>query len=92
MQQLKSGCKRTINWDKYRSKTTTQNAPHQFLDLLIDPSFQGVNILFALAFNAIDNKKGHSRYYLPTAKVEDYNVMIDGKIFFDQPIKSYVKT
>ena len=33
---------------------------------------------------------GHFRYYLPTAK--DYNVMIDGENFFDQPIKSYIKT
>ena len=43
LQQLQSGFKRTINWNKYQSKTTTQNAPNQYLDYLIDPSFQEVN-------------------------------------------------
>ena len=56
-----------------------------------DPSFYGVNRLFVLPFNANDSRIGHSRYYLPIVKVKDYNVMIDGKNFFDQPIKSYIK-
>ena len=34
LQQLKSGFKRTINWNKYQSKTTTQNAPNRYLDYL----------------------------------------------------------
>ena len=58
-----SGFKRTINWNKYQSKTTTQNAPKRYLDYLIDPSFQGVNRLFALAFNPNDKRIGHSRSY-----------------------------
>ena len=49
------------------------------LGFLIDQRFQGVKRFFVLAFNATDNRKGYSRYYLPTAKVEDYNVMIDRK-------------
>ena len=92
LQSLKSEFKRTINWNKYRSKTTIHNAPNQYLDYLIDSSFQGVNRLFVLAFNAIDNRIGHSRFYLPTEKVEDYNVMIDRKKIFDQPIKNDIKT
>ena len=59
---------------------------------MIDPSFEGVNRLFVLPFHAADNRTGHSRYYLPTAKVEDYNVMIEGGNFFDQPIKNDIKT
>ena len=43
LQQLKSGFKRTINWNKYQSKVTIQ-APNSYLDFLIDPSFQGVII------------------------------------------------
>ena len=72
LQQLKSGFKRTINWNKYESKTTTQNASNRYLDYLINPSFQGVNRLFVLKFNANDDIIGHSRYYLLTEKVEDY--------------------
>ena len=49
------------------------------LGFLIDQHFQGVKRFFVLAFNATDNRKGYSRYYLPTAKVEDCNVMIDRK-------------
>ena len=92
LKQLKSGFKRTINWDKYHSKTKPLNAPNPYLNFLIDPRFQGVNRLFALPFNANDSGIGHSRYYLPTAKVKNYNVLIDGKNLFDQPIKSYIKT
>ena len=43
LQQLKSGFKDTITWNKYQSTITTQNAPKQYL---IEPSFQRVNILF----------------------------------------------
>ena len=46
LQQLKSGFKRTIDWNKYHSKTKPLNAPNPYLDFLIDPSFQGVNSLF----------------------------------------------
>ena len=45
LQQLKSGFKSTINWNKYHSKTETLNASNLYLDFLIDPSFQGVNRL-----------------------------------------------
>ena len=47
--QLESSFKSTINWNKYQSKIT-QQAQNQYLDLLIDPSFQGVNRLFILSF------------------------------------------
>ena len=32
------------------------------------------------------------RYYLPKVKTKDYNVKIDGKNFFDQPINNNIKT
>ena len=42
LEQLKSGFKRTSNWNKYQSKISTE-AQNQYLDFLINPSFQGVN-------------------------------------------------
>ena len=78
MQQLKSGFKRTINWNKYHLKMKLLKAPNPHLNILNNQSFQGVNIVFALPFNASDSRKGHSRDYLPSTIVEDYNVMIDG--------------
>ena len=49
LQQLNSGFKRKINWNKYESsiKTFAQN---RYLNYLINPSFQGVNRLFVLSF------------------------------------------
>ena len=91
-QQVKAGFKGTIIWIKYHSKTKPLNAPDPYLDFSIDPSFQGVNKLFVLPFNANDSRIGHSRYYLPSEKVKDYNVMSDEKSFFDQPTKCYIKT
>ena len=49
LEQLKSGFKRTINWNKYQTKISTERI-NQYLDLLIDPSFQVVNRLFVLSF------------------------------------------
>ena len=39
LQQLKSGFKRTINWNKYQSKVTVQEQ-NRYFDFLIDASFQ----------------------------------------------------
>ena len=61
------------------------------LNYLIEPSFQGVNRLFVLAFeHNIDNdwKASNRRYYIPNIEIKDYNVMLDGKNFFDQPVKN----
>ena len=49
LQQLKSGFKITINWNKYQSDPKTY-ARNQYLNHLFNPSFQGVNRLFVLSF------------------------------------------
>ena len=83
LQQLKSEFKYTINRNKNEPKTTIQNAPNRFFDFLIEPSFPGVNRLFVFTSNANDKRIGNSKYFLPTEKVGDYNVMMDGRSFFD---------
>ena len=85
--QLKSGFKRTISWNKYLAKPEllAQNAN---LNHLIEPSFQGVNRLFVLAFENDAQRTSNKWYYIPNVEIKDYNVMIDGKNFFDQPIKN----
>ena len=45
LQQLKSGFKRRINWNRYQLKVSPKRQ-NQYLDFLIDPSFQGVNKIF----------------------------------------------
>ena len=84
--QLKSGFKRAISCNKYLSKLELlRRNPN--LNHLVKPSFQEVNRLFALAFENDTQKASNKRYYLPNVEIKDYNVMIDGKNFFDQPVK-----
>ena len=87
LQQLKSGFKRVINWNKYLSKPELL-AQNPNLNHLVEPSFQGVNRLFVLAFENDDHRKSDDQYYLPTVEIKDYNIMINGEKFFDQPIKN----
>ena len=47
IEQLKSGFKRTINWNKYQSKVSTERQ-NRYLDYLIDRSFQRANGLFVI--------------------------------------------
>ena len=91
LQELKSGFKRTINWNKYESSVKTF-AQNRYLNYLINPRFQGVNSLFVLSFENENDRTSHSTYYLPKVEIKDYNVMIDDGNFFDQPIDSMAKT
>ena len=86
-QQLKSGFKRVINWNKYLSKLELL-AQNPNLNHLVEPSSQGVNRLFVLAFESDNNRTAHNSYYLPTVEIKDYNIMINGENFFDKPIKN----
>ena len=87
LQQLKSGFKRIINWNKYLSKSEFL-AQNPNLNHLVEPSFQGVNRLFVLAFENDNDRTSDDRYYLPTVKIKDYNIVINGENFSDQPIKN----
>ena len=94
LEQLKSGFKRTIKWNKYRSQMTVQSNNNN-LNYLIDPAFTNVKGLFVLSFtrtNAGDNRDPFSDYYVPIVKIKDFNVLIDRKSFFDLPIKNVEKT
>ena len=60
------------------------------LNYLIDPTFTNVNRLFVLSFtrtNAGDDRDSFSDYYVPNVKIKDFNILIDGKSFFDLPVK-----
>ena len=84
---LKSGFKREIIWNKYRSQMTTEEINNN-LKILIDPTFTNVNRLFVLAYRTADNRQSFSQFYLPNIMVKDYNVIIDKLAFFDLPIKT----
>ena len=87
LQQLKSGFKKVINWNKYLSKPEL-SAQNPNLNHLVEPSFQGVNRLFVLAFENDDDRTSSDLYYLPTVEIKYYNTMINCENCFDQPIKN----
>ena len=94
LKQLESGFKVKINWNKYQSKVTQQTR-NKNLDFLIDPSFQGVNRDFRylnihLKIGIFDKVK--KDIFLRTVEITHYNVMIDGRNFFNQPVKVDLRT
>ena len=61
------------------------------LNYLIDPTLTSVNRLFVLSFprnNNTDSRYSFSNYYVPKVKVNDFNVLIDEKSFFDLSVKN----
>ena len=71
--QLNRGFKRTISWNKYLTKPELL-AQNENFNHLIEPSFQGENRLFVLAFehdNDNDQRKSNKRYYIPNVEIKD---------------------
>ena len=66
------------------------------LNYSIDPTFTKVNRLFVLSFErntgenntTKDLRDSFSHYYVPNVEIKDFNVLIDGKSFFDLPVKN----
>ena len=55
---------------------------------MVQPRFQGINRLFVLSFENDVQRISKKRYYLPNVEIKGYNVMIDGKNIFYQPVKN----
>ena len=98
---LNKGFKRPIYWNEYK---VTPNKIVEIPDAndvkhireLLDSSCQGVKRLFVLAYNNTagnDQISVHSykKYFLPRVKVDNYNIEIDGRNFYDQPINDSIK-
>ena len=98
---LSDGFKTTVYWNEYKvidNKIVEipANNEQKYIRELIDSSWQGVKRLFVLAY---DNKEGdnkvsadsYKKYFLPRVKIENYNIEIDGRDFYDQPINDSIK-
>ena len=81
LEQLKTGFKRTIKWDKYRSEMTNQ-AKTNYLYYLIDPIFIKLNRLFVFSLKNDNDRFSFSKYYTPNVEIKDFNALIEGKCFF----------
>ena len=96
--QLNEGFKRSVYWNEYKSKIETKTPDDNNVTRFpLDASFQGVNRLFVLAFNNTDGnankieRNSHRKYFLPSVDITNYNVLINGRNVYDQPINDQIK-
>ena len=95
IEQQNKGFQRSIYWNEYKTKEINENADaNVFKYINLDPSFQGVNRLFVTAYNSANGqptRNGQRKYYLPRIDLNKYNVIIDGRNFYDNPIESDIE-
>ena len=95
IEQQNKGFQRSIYWNEYKTKEIIENADaNVFKYINLDPSFQGVNRLFVTAYNSANGqptRNGQRKYYLPRIDLNRYNVIIDGRSFYDNPIESDIE-
>ena len=96
--QLNEGFKRPVYWNEYKPKIETKTADdYNVTRFPLDASFQGTNRLFVLAFNNADGnankveRNSHRKYFLPGLDITNYNVLVDGRNFYDLPISDQIK-
>ena len=96
--QLNEGFKGSVYWNSYETKPAKVIEKGKNLYELLNASFQGVKRLFVLAYfvvaDAANNEAGikdNKKYFLPRGEINNYNVLIDGRNFYDQPINDLKK-
>ena len=95
IEQQNKGFQRSIYWNEYKTKEINENADaNVFKYINLNPCFQGVNRLFVMAYNRANGqptRNGQQKYYLPRIDLEKYNVIVDGRNFYDNPIESDIE-
>ena len=95
IEQRDKGFQRSIYWNEYKTKEINEDAAaNVFKYINLDPSFEGVNRLFVMAYNranGLPTRNGRRKYYLPRIDLEKSNVIIDGRNFYDNPIESDIE-
>ena len=91
--QLINGFKRSVYWNNYQAIPAKVINKGKNIYELLSASFQGLKRLFVLAYftaaNDANNEasiKKNKTYFLPRGEINNYNVLVDGKKFYDQPI------
>ena len=95
IEQQNKGFQRSVYWNEYKTKEINEDADaNVFKYINLDPSFQGVNRLSVMAYtraNGQPTRNGQRKYYLPRIDLKKYNVIIDGRNFYDNPIESDIE-
>ena len=88
---LREGFKRPVYWNEYSVIAEKSYNANVLIRVSIDPSCQGINRLLVLAYEGGDNRvtdDSHRRYFLPRVEIKNYNIEIDGRNFYGQPINN----
>ena len=88
---LSEGFKRPVYWNEYSVIAEKSYNANVLIRVSIDPSCQGINRLFVLAYEGGDNRvtaDSHRRYFLPRVEIKNYNIEIDGRNFYVQSINN----
>ena len=92
IEQQNKGFQRSIYWNEYKTKEINEDADaNVFKYINLDSSFQSVNRLLVMAYNRVDGqptRNGQRKYYLPRIDLNKYNVIIDGRNFYNNSIES----
>ena len=93
---LNEGFKRLVYWNKYKIIPKKPYDENDNIRELLDSSYQGVKRLFFFAYRDQGGANrvtadSDSRYFLPRVKIKNYNIEIDGRNFYDQPINDLIK-
>ena len=100
IEQQNKGFQRSIYWNEYKTKEIDKNVDvnndaNTVSYINLDPAFQGVNRLFLMAYSRADanqpTRNGRKKYYLPRIDLKKYNVIIDGRNFYDNPIEGDIE-
>ena len=92
---LSEGFKRSVYWNKYKVIPNKIYNENDHIRELLDANYQGVKRSFILAYgnagNDLATANSHRKYFLPRIKIENYNIEIDERNFYDQPINDSIK-
>ena len=96
IEQQNKGFQRSIYWNEYKAKEQTEDGNANSVKYInLDPSFQGVKRLFVMAYSRENDdqptRNGQTSYYLPRIDLKKYNVIIDGRNFYDNHIESDIE-
>ena len=95
IEQQNKGFQRSIYWNEYKTKEINENVDaNVFKYINLDSSFQGVNRLIVITYNRASDqptRNGQQKYYLPRIDLEKYNVIIDRRNFYSNPIENDIE-
>ena len=95
IEQQNKGFQRPIYWNEYKTKERSENRDDNAVKYIsLDPSFQFVNRLFIMAYSRVagqPDRNSQQKYYLPRIDLKKYNVIIDGRNFYDNPIEGDIE-